>query len=237
MSNKNDHIVSSFDQELTKLNDIVVQMGGLCESQIAASIQAVIKRDIERASVVVEEDRRIDALEHELEELAVQVLALRQPMASDLRAVVGALKISADLERIGDYAKNVAKRAIALSQVPPVSPLRSVPRMSWLVQQILKQTLDAYVARDPKLAREAWHRDAEVDDLYNSLFRELLTYMMEDPRTISACTHVLFIAKNLERMGDHATNICEIVHFMATGQAMAEDRVKTDTTSFAVVDK
>lgn len=224
MTNKKDHIVSAFDEELTKLNDIIVQMGGIAEAQIAGSIQAVIKRDIEKASTIVEEDRRIDQLEHELEELAVQVLALRQPMAADLRAVVSALKIASDIERIGDYAKNIAKRAIALSQVPPVEPLRSVPRMSWMVQQILKQTLDAYVARDPALAREAWHRDAEVDDLYNSLFRELLTYMMEDPRTITACTHVLFIAKNIERMGDHATNICENIHFMATGTAMTEDR-------------
>lgn len=237
MTGENTHIVSAFDQELAKLNDIIIQMGGLAEAQINSSIHAVIKRDTERAGIVVEDDKKIDQLERELEELAVKVLALRQPMASDLRAVVGALKISSDIERIGDYAKNIAKRAIALAQVPPVEPLRSVPRMGWLVQQIMKQTLDAYITRDPAAATAAWQRDAEVDDLYNSLFRELLTYMMEDPRTLTACTHVLFIAKNIERMGDHATNICEIVHFMATGKAMPEDRKKTDTTSFTVVDK
>tara|TARA_R110002110_G_scaffold88584_6_gene230826 strand:+ start:5878 stop:6594 length:717 start_codon:yes stop_codon:yes gene_type:complete len=237
MNGESTHIVSAFDQELAKLNDIIIQMGGLAEAQINSSIHAVIKRDTERAGIVVEDDKKIDQLERELEELAVKVLALRQPMASDLRAVVGALKISSDIERIGDYAKNIAKRAIALAQVPPVEPLRSVPRMGWLVQQIMKQTLDAYITRDPVAATAAWQRDAEVDDLYNSLFRELLTYMMEDPRTITACTHVLFIAKNIERMGDHATNICEIVHFMATGKAMPEDRKKTDTTSFTVVDK
>ena len=158
MTGENTHIVSAFDQELAKLNDIIIQMGGLAEAQINSSIHAVIKRDTERAGIVVEDDKKIDQLERELEELAVKVLALRQPMASDLRAVVGALKISSDIERIGDYAKNIAKRAIALAQVPPVEPLRSVPRMGWLVQQIMKQTLDAYITRDPDAATAAWMR-------------------------------------------------------------------------------
>jgi len=163
------------------------------------------------------------------------MLALRQPMAKDLRAIVAALRISADLERIADYAKNVAKRTLALNQVPAIRLAASIPRMGRLVQQIIKEVLDAYVERDADKARAAWSRDEEVDGMYNSLFRELLTYMMEDPRNITPCTHILFIAKNIERMGDHATNIAETIYFVVHGVPLTETRPKGDTTSFTVV--
>ena len=163
------------------------------------------------------------------------MLALRQPMAKDLRAIVAALRIAGDLERIGDYAKNVAKRTMALNQVPAVRLAASIPRMGKLVQQIIKDILDAYTERDADKAYAAWSRDEEVDGMYNSLFRELLTYMMEDPRNITPCTHILFIAKNIERMGDHATNIAETIYFVVHGVPMTETRPKGDTTSFTVV--
>jgi phosphate transport system protein len=157
-------------------------------------------------------------------------------MAKDLRAIVAALRIGGDLERIGDYAKNVAKRTIALNQVPAVRLTSSIPRMGKLVQSIIKDVLDAFVERDADKAHAAWSRDEEVDGMYNSLFRELLTYMMEDPRNITPCTHILFIAKNIERMGDHATNIAETIYFVVHGVPMLENRPKGDTTSFTVVD-
>jgi len=231
MNDGHSHIVTSFDQELAKLNDIIIQMGGLAESQINASIHAVIKRDTERAAIVVEDDRKIDALERELEELAIQVLALRQPMASDLRAVVGALKISSDIERIGDYAKNIAKRTLVVNQSPPIRATSSIPRMAELVQRMLDSVLKAFVTRDATMAEAIWAQDAEVDQSYNSLFRELLTYMMEDPRNITACMHLHFIAKNIERMGDHVTSIAEQVIYLVTGETPDEDRPKRDKTS------
>jgi phosphate transport system protein len=163
------------------------------------------------------------------------MLALRQPMAQDLREIVAALKISSDIERIGDYAANVAKRAIALTQSPPMRPVGGIARMGRLVQQIIKDVLDAYGAKDADKAVAAWKRDQDVDDMYNSLFREMLTYMMEDPRNIGPSTHLMFIAKNIERIGDHATNIAEIVHYLVRGEDIAESRPKSDRTSFAVV--
>lgn len=230
-----EHIVRSFDTELRGLTRIIVQMGGMAENQLEQSIQAIVRRDSQLASQVMQDDRRIDALEQQIDVDAVAMLARRQPMASDLREIIGALKIASDLERIGDYAANVAKRAIALNQVPPVRPVNGLPRMGRLAHEIIAQVLDAYVDRNVDTALEAWSRDEELDDLYTSLFRETLTYMMEDPRNITPCTHFLFIAKNIERAGDHATNIAETIHFLVNGEAIRDRRPKGDSSSFTVV--
>ena len=229
------HTVRSFDEQLKLLKHLIVQMGGLAEEELENAITALTRRDTALAESTVGSDKRLDGLEQEVANLAVRILALRQPMASDLREIVSALKISSDLERMGDYAKNVAKRAIALNQLPPVKPAGSIPRMARLVQGIIKDTLDSYVERDAERAVDAWRRDEEVDEMYTSIFRELLTYMMEDPRNITPCTHLLFIAKNIERIGDHATNIAEIVHYLVLGQQIDRARPKGDTTSFTVV--
>ena len=230
------HIVRSFDEELEGLRQIVTRMGGLAEAQLATAVEALVRRDTELAEQVVHGDAAIDALEEDLGERAVRLLALRQPMATDLREVIAALKISSDLERIGDYAANVAKRVITLNQIPPIAPAGGVPRMAQLAQNIIKDVLDAYTARDAERAIDVWHRDAEVDEMYTGLFRELLTYMMEDPRNITPSTHLLFIAKNIERIGDHATNVAETIHYLVTGRRMAGGRPKGDQTSFEVVE-
>jgi len=231
-----EHTVKSYDDELKNLNQIIAQMGGLAEAQLQSAIEALVRRDADLAAQVVQSDTSIDALEHQITNLTVRMLALRQPMAQDLREVVAALKISSDIERIGDYAANVAKRAIALSQTPPIQPANGIPRMARLAQQIIKDVLDAYIEHDADKALEVWQRDEEVDEMYTSLFRELLTYMMEDPRNISPCTHLLFIAKNIERIGDHATNVAETVHFLVLGRPIAALRPKGDNTSFSVVE-
>jgi phosphate transport system protein len=229
------HTVKSYDEELKQLKALLSRMGGLVEALIADAMDAVGRRDSDLARRTVENDHRIDELEHEIDTAAVRMLALRQPMAVDLRSILAALKISSDLERIGDYAANAAKRAIALNQMPAMGPAANIPRMGRLVQAIVKDVLDAYVAGDADKAVVVWRRDEEVDAIYNSLFRELLTYMMEDPRNITPCTHLLFMAKNIERMGDHATNIAETVHFQVRGQAIKEERPKGDSTSFTVL--
>lgn len=221
-----DHTVRAYDEELKTLAKSVLRMGGLAESQIATAMQSLIRRDSDLASQVVAGDARVDALEQEINDFAVRLLALRQPMADDLRGIVGALKISADLERIGDYASNISKRAMVLNQLPAVRPATVIPRMAQLVQDNLNDTLDAYGTRDLDKAVEAWSRDAEVDDLYTALFRELVTYMMEDPRTITACSHLMFIAKNIERIGDHTTNIVENIHFLISGRPLRAARPK-----------
>jgi phosphate transport system protein len=231
-----DHIVRSFDDELKALSQVVTRMGGLAETQLATAVEALKHRDTDLAVRVVRGDAAIDALEEELDERAVRLLALRQPMATDLREVISALKISGDLERIGDYAANVAKRVMALNQIPPIPPAGAVPRMARMAQNIIKDTLDAYAARDAERAIDVWHRDEEVDEMYTGLFRELLTYMMEDPRNITPSTHLLFIAKNIERIGDHATNIAETIHYLVTGRRIVGGRPKGDKTSFQVVE-
>jgi phosphate transport system protein len=230
-----EHIVKSFDEELKQLTNCIARMGGLAESQIAGAIQAVVRRDADFASGVVQGDQKIDDLEREVDERAVQMLARRQPMAGDLRAVVAALRIASDVERIADYAANVAKRAIALAQMAPVRPAHAVPRMCRVVQEMIKDVLDAYVNRDVDEAVAVWNRDEELDEMYSSLFRELLTYMMEDPRNITASTHLLFIAKNIERIGDHATNVAETVHYLVRGVQIRAARPKGDASSFTVV--
>ncbi len=231
-----EHTVKSYDDELKNLSQIIAQMGGLAEAQLQSAIEALVRRDGDLAAQVVQSDARIDELEHQITSLTVRMLALRQPMAQDLREVVAALKISSDIERIGDYAANVAKRAIALTHTPPIQPANGIPRMARLAQQIIKDVLDAYIEHDADKALEVWHRDEEVDEMYTSLFRELLTYMMEDPRNISPCTHLLFIAKNIERIGDHATNIAEIIHFLVLGRPIEALRPKGDNTSFSMVE-
>jgi len=230
-----EHIVKSYDEELRRLSNTITEMGGLAESQLAAAIDAVVKRDSELAAMVVEADAKVDQLQQDLDNLAVRLLALRQPMARDLREVFAALKIGSDLERICDYAANVAKRAIALNQTPPVRPVYALPRMAHLAELLVKDVIDAYVARDADKAYLVWIRDAELDEMYSSLFRELLTYMMEDPRNISACTHLLFMAKNIERVGDHATNIAEDLYYLVHGTRIAEARPKGDQSSLEIV--
>jgi phosphate transport system protein len=230
-----EHIVKSFAQELQRLSNLVTQMGGVAESQVEAAVQAVARRDATLASQVMRSDHRVDEYERAIDTETLRLLALRQPMAGDLREILSALKVAADLERIGDYAANIGKRSIALAQVPAVRPAAAIPRMGRLVQEIMKDVLDAYIERDVAKAIAARHRDGELDDLYTSLFREVLTYMMEDPRNITPCTHLLFIAKNLERIGDHATNIAETIHFLVTGHAPDAARPKSDESSFAVV--
>lgn len=229
------HIVKSFDEELARLENAIAEMGGLAEAQLAEAVDAMVKRDSEKAARVVAADKRIDAMERQVDHSAIHILALRQPMAADLRSVVVALKTSALIERMGDYAKNIAKRAVALSQTPPMSATTTVARMGRLVQEMMKNVLDAYLTRDAAKAEDVRRRDGDVDALHTSLFRELLTYMMEDPRNISACTHLLFVAKNLERVGDHATNIAENVLFLVHGVEPEDSRPKGDTSSFTVI--
>jgi phosphate transport system protein len=225
------HTVHSYDDELKSLDQTIARMGGLAEAQLQSAIQALVRRDGEIGQQVVQADARIDDLEHQVSALAVRLLALRQPVAQDLREVVAALKISSDLERIGDYAANIGKRVIALAQVAPFKLPAGVPRMGWLAQKIIKDVLGAYSERDAQKALAAWQSDEEVDETYSGLFRELLTHMMEDPRNIGACTHMLFIAKNIERIGDHATNIAETVYYMVVGEPLDAVRPKGDNTS------
>jgi len=230
-----EHIVKSYDEELSRLSNMIVEMGGLAESQLALAIDAVAKRDSVLAAHVVEGDGKVDELQRELDNLAIRLLALRQPMARDLREIFAALKIGADLERICDYAANVAKRSIALSQTPPIQPVHALPRMGTLALALVKDVIDAFVERDADKALEVWRRDEELDEMYSSLFREFLTYMMEDPRNIGACTHLLFMAKNIERIGDHATNIAEDLYYLVHGTPLTEVRPKGDKSSLEVV--
>jgi phosphate transport system protein len=221
-----EHIVKAYDEELNHLNNMITEMGGLAESLLASAIQAVATRDSDLAAQVVESDDQVDELEHEVASFTVRLLALRQPMASDLRNIIAALKISSDLERIADYAANVAKRVIALSETPTVKPVSRIPRLGREVQQMIKDVLDAFVEGDVDKAIRVWEHDREVDEMYDSLFRELLTYMMEDPRSITACTHLLFVAKNIERIGDHITNIAEDIYYLVEGKPWTKARPK-----------
>ncbi len=230
-----EHIVKSYGADLRRLADMTAEMGGLVESQINDAVIALVRRDTALAARVVEADPRVDALQREIESFAVRLLALRQPVAGDLRVIVAAFKIAGDLERIGDYAANAAKRSLVLSQLPAVSSLNGFQRMARMVLENLKGAIDALARSDAEKAREVWRSDASVDEVYNGIFRELLTHMMEDPRNISAATHLLFIAKNLERVGDHATNIAELVYYAVRGQELDPDRPKGDTSAFAVV--
>ncbi len=230
-----EHTVKAFTEQLESLSSGVAQMGGLAEAQLADSIEAIAKRDTARAESTIGGDKRIDELQQEIEDRALKLLALRQPMAVDLRETLAAIKTASELERIGDLAKNIAKRAIVLNREPPIRLTQSLARMGRQSLGQLKLVLDAYADRDAAAAETVWRQDGEIDEMYNSLFRELLTYMMEDPRTIGLCTHLLFVAKNVERTGDHATNIAEVVYHMVTGGHLAIDRPKSDTTSQTAV--
>ncbi len=228
-----EHTVKSYEEELNKLSAEVARMGGLTEAQVADAVAAVVKRNQELAGAVVGRDDRLDVAERDIERRSIRLIALRQPMADDLRRAVAAMKIANNLERCGDLAKNIAKRTLVIIESDPMTPLtRSIDRMGKLVLQRLTAVIDAYARQDLERALAVWSQDEDVDEHYNSLFRELLTYMMGDPRTITACAHLLFVAKNLERIGDHATNIAEIIHYQITGEDMiAPTRPKTDALS------
>jgi len=231
-----DHIVRSYDAELERLTGEIQRMGELALRQLRGAIDAVMDRDSGRAMRIVKDDAAIDALEHDVGQDVVRLLALRQPMARDLREVLAALRIAADIERIGDYAANVAKRSIALNQSAKVELANALPRLARLAESLVAEVLAAYATNDAERAIAAWTRDEELDEQYTGLFRELLTYMMEDPRTITACTHLLFMAKNLERIGDHATNIAENIHFLVHGTPIPQMRRKGDTTIALPID-
>lgn len=235
MPSDSNHIVSAFDEDLRQLDNFIAEMGGLAEHQFADSIKALVARDSDLAERVIGSDHRIDDLEQLVDAHTISMLALRQPMADDLRVVITALRIASLIERIGDYAKNISKRTVAITQTPPVGPARTISRMGEVVQGMIKTVLDAYLQRDADLAEDVRLRDEEVDGLHTSLFRELLTYMMEDPRSISACTHLLFVAKNIERIGDHATNIAENVYFLVHGKMPDDTRPKGDESSYTVI--
>jgi phosphate transport system protein len=224
------HTLKAFDEDLNRLRASIAEMGGLAEAAIAAAMHALAGRDGEGARRVVDEDKRIDAMEAEIEALAVRIIALRAPMADDLREVVAALKIVGVVERIGDYAKNIAKRVPAIEDSPNLRPLSLLPEMGRIVAEMVRSALDSFVARDSITAAEVCERDKAVDDFYNSIFRTLLTFMMESPNNITPATHLLFVAKNLERIGDHATNIAEMVYFAATGDHLAEREKGADAT-------
>jgi len=231
-----EHIVKSFDDDLNHINSIIAEMGGLAERQFADAISAMHNRNAELARDVIGRDQTIDELELELVEFSIRTLALRQPMADDLRAVIVALKISTNLERIGDYAKNIAKRTVTLAEMEPVGPAgSSITRMASQVQNMIKNALDAYATQNLSLADDVRLRDEEVDQLHTSLFRELLTYMVEEPRNITACTHLLFMAKNVERVGDHVTSIAENIHYLVAGELPPDDRPKGDDSSSTIV--
>jgi phosphate transport system protein len=226
----NEHTAKAFDVDLQDLSRMVAEMGGLAEKQIADSIDALAKRDAVRAERVIAADAAIDNLQREIEERSVQTIARRQPMAVDLREIVSALRIANDLERIGDLAKNIAKRVIPITaDFHPQKLIRGVEHMAALVLTQLKQVLDSYAGQDIDKALAVWKGDQEIDAMCTSLFRELLTYMMEDPRHITFCIHLMFSAKNIERMGDHATNIAETVYFMVQGRPITDERPKGDT--------
>lgn len=231
-----DHTHKAFDTDLQDLGRMVAEMGGLAEQQVNDATDALDRRDLPLAQRVIAGDARIDTLQREVEAKGILTIARRQPMAVDLREVVGALRISNDLERIGDLAKNIAKRVVVLDhEFRAQQVMRGVQHMTELVLSQIKDVLDAYARRDLQKAVAVWRADEEVDSVNNSLFRELLTYMMEDPRNIGICIHLLFCAKNIERMGDHATNIAETVYYMIEGKALPDERPKGDTTSSTVV--
>ncbi len=234
----NEHIVRSYDQELELLDKKIAQMGGQVEQELAQGFDALERRDPKLAEAVAADDRKVVALESEIQELTILMIARRQPMAVDLRHIMTVLKIAGELERTGDLAKNIAKRALAISgETHPKSLMTGLKHMVELALSQLKDVLDAFAERDADKAVAVWNRDERIDAMYNSLFRELLTYMMEDPRNIGLCTHLLFAAKNIERVGDHTTNIAEDVHYLVHGFPLAEDRPKGDDTASTLIRK
>ena len=230
--NDRGHIASAFDRDLEGIQALIMKMGGLVEEQIVSAVQSLEERDVELAERVRERDKHIDQLEDDVNTEAARVIALRAPTAMDLRVVLSVMKISSNLERIGDYSKNIAKRTEILVQMDPMgSSAGAIRRMAKTVNLMLKDALDAYVQHDVELALAVRDRDVDVDQMYNALFREFITHMMEDPRNITACMHLHFIAKNIERMGDHVTSIAEQVIYLVTGEMPDEERTKKDRTS------
>jgi phosphate transport system protein len=224
-----EHTVRAYDEELDAITAELSRMGGLAEAEVTDAIRAISRRDVALAQAVIGRDIKLDELEVDIERKAIRLIALRQPVADDLRRTVAAMKISMNLERCGDLAKNIAKRALVIAESEPMAPLtRSIERMGELVAGRLKDVLDAFAARDLDRAVQVRQTDKEVDEHYDAIFRELLTYMMGDPRTITSCAHLLFVAKNLERIGDHATNIAEILYYEITGIELTEQRPKWD---------
>lgn len=225
------HIVSAYDEELQRLARNIAEMGGIAEGMIVEAIQTLLSFDLNLARKIIKDDKDLDRLQRKVEDDAILTIAKRQPMGSDLREVVSTLRISGDLERCGDLAKNIAKRVIAVEgQFQPPKLIHGIEHMAELAQAQLTNVLDAYVTKDPDKARLVWKNDDEIDAMYTSIFRELLTYMMEDPRNITLCTHLLFCAKNVERIGDHATNIAETVIYQVTGSQVEDERPKGDNS-------
>ena len=231
--NESAHIVTAVDDDLRQIETLLLEMGGLVEAQIADGVKALITRDVEAGQAVRRRDKQVDAFEAKVDELAIRFIAMRQPMAVDLRRIVTALKITSSLERMGDYAKNMGKRVKALAEAENIGgSSRAIERMSELVREMVRDVLDAFIARDTAMAYDVRNRDEQVDQLHNTLFREMLTYMMEQPRNITPCMHLLFIAKNVERMGDHATGIAEQIIYLVDGALPDDDRQKGDETAF-----
>jgi phosphate transport system protein len=218
------HTVRAFDEDLAELTSKIVTMGGLVEAQLAAAVDALVQRDSAMAERVIGDDDRVDTLEQEVDQLAIRMLATRQPLAVDLRVIAMALKVSNDLERMGDYATSIAKRVKRISVQQQLKPFITIPLMADICKGMLKDVLDAYIERDDAKALDVWHRDPDVDEYYNQLFRELLTYILEDPKLTSVCVDLMFVAKNLERIGDHATNIAEKIHYMVHGEELHRAR-------------
>lgn len=234
----NEHTVRAYEEELRTLDSKIAQMGGLAEEVLASAIDALEHRDPHLAEITIRKDELIDRLEHEVEEMAISIIARRAPMALDLRQIMTSIRVAGDLERIGDLGKNIAKRAAATAEEQrPKQLMIGLKHIGEVALQQLKDVLDAYAERNTEKAMQVWARDKEIDSIYNSIFRELLTYMMEDPRNIGLCTHLLFGAKNVERIGDHTTNIAEKINYLVHGTAITEQRPKGDTTSFAMPDK
>ncbi len=230
-----EHTVVAYDEELKTLDNKIAQMGGLAEQLLARAIDALQQRDPDLAARTIEQDQHIDRLEQEVEDLAIDIIARRQPVALDLRQIMTAIRVAANLERIGDLSKNIAKRATATAEESrPKQLMIGLQHIGSKALEQLQMALDAYSQRDAEKALDVWARDKDLDAIYNSIFRELLTYMMEDPRNIGLCTHLLFGAKNLERIGDHATNMAEMIHFLVKGVPIAEERPKGDTTSYTL---
>ncbi|GAK32260.1 phosphate transport system regulatory protein PhoU [Iodidimonas nitroreducens] len=227
------HTNKSYDEELDQLRATLSEMAGLAEAQLHNAVTALVARDMILAQKSIADDERIDRLEHLAEERAIEIIARRAPLADDLRELVAAIRLSGALERIGDYAKNIAKRTTVLVNVLPMRQISIIPEMAKQAQRMISDVMDAYIQRDSALAIDVWARDERIDLLYDSLFRELLTYMMEKPELITACTHLIFIAKNIERVGDQATNIAEVAYYMIEGRSMKDNRVKRDETAFA----
>ena len=221
--------MKSYEQELGRLRGMLTQMGGMVEAQAANATRAVLEHNATAAGYAVQDDLNGDSLEREITDFAIRMLALRQPVAADLRTVVASIKISGDLERIGDYAANVAKRSLVLNEIAAPYTLSGIGHMCRLVQENLKTTVDAIGEDNAERALEVWRSDIMIDDVYSAIFREQITYMMEDPRNITPCTHLLFIAKNLERMGDHATNIAETIHYAITGSVIPAARPRGES--------